>query len=400
MGGPLAGVRIIDISTILMGPLATQVVADLGAEVIKIESLGGDDARYLGNAPSPGIGPNFIHINRWKKSLAVDLKRPEGREIVLRLAETCDALLSNIRPAALGRLGLDYAAFKARNPKLVYVSLVGYGRGGRYAAKPAYDDLVQAVSGIPMLMQRALGGEPRYVPLALADRVVGLQGTNMLLAGLLNAQRTGVGQEVELPMFETMVQFVMGEHLNGQSFDPPTGPYGYPRLLSPNRKPFATRDGYIGVLPYNDAQWTRFFAATGHGDLMTHDERFSSIGRRAANIDALYGLVAEILVERTTAEWLAILEEADIPAMPLHTLESIEDDPHLKDVGFFQTVDHPLAGRMRTMPQSGSWSETPIDPAGPAPALGQHTRAILAEAGYADDEVERLIGDGVVATAD
>ncbi|MDQ8731856.1 CoA transferase [Bradyrhizobium sp. LHD-71] len=399
MAGPLNGVRVLDVTSVLMGPFATQILGDLGAEILKVEPLRGDDTRFTGYARHRGMGSSFLNTNRNKKSIAVDLKSVAGRELVLRLASSCDAFVSNIRPNALTRLGLDYAGVSIANPSIVYVNLVGYGRNGRYANRPAYDDLIQAVSGVAMLNLRASGDAPRYVPLAMVDRIVGTSAVNAILAGLLHRHRAGVGQEIEVPMFETMTQFVLGDHLQGRSFVPPVGPAGYARLLSPNRRPFATSDGFVAVLPYNDAQWRRYFEAVGLAEL-AGDKRFSDMASRAANIDALYAIVGKVLLERTTAAWLEILDAADIPAMPLHTIDTILDDPHLRDVGFLRTMEHPTEGEILTIGVPTSWSATAPDPISPAPRLGQHTEEILAIAGLSSAEISDLIGSGIVRASD
>jgi crotonobetainyl-CoA:carnitine CoA-transferase CaiB-like acyl-CoA transferase len=383
-----------------MGPLATQIMGDLGANIIKIEPLTGDISRHIGIGRNPGMAALFLNNNRNKRSIAVDLKRPEGRDVVIQIARTSDVFVSNVRPAGLQRLGLDYEAICKANSSLIYVSMVGYGSGGRYANKPAYDDLIQAASGIAALNQRATGGEPRFVPLALADRMVGLTGANVILAALLHRAKTGQGQVVEVPMFETMVQFVVGDHMNGATFDPAIGPTGYPRLLSPNRKPFATKDGYVAVLPYNDTHWRKFFEAAGKADVLSNDPRFSDIGMRTKNIDELYAITANIISERTTAEWLDILEKADVPVMIVHSTDTILSDPHLADVGFFDIVDHPSEGRVRTTAIPSKWSKSSPSPIVGAPILGEHSREILVEAGLDDRAIDQLISDGVVGVAD
>ncbi|MFZ5779834.1 MAG: CaiB/BaiF CoA transferase family protein [Pseudomonadota bacterium] len=397
MAGPLSGMRVLDLTSVLMGPFATQLLGDLGAEVIKVETLRGDDTRFAGRARHSGMGAGFLNTNRNKKSIALDLKSAAGREAVLRLAGRCDVFVSNVRPAALQRLGLAPAAMAEVNPTILHVTLVGYGRDGRYAGRPAYDDLIQAVSGVAMLMQRAHGGEPRYVPLAMVDRIVGTAAVNAILAGVIHRQRTGRGQEVEVPMFETMVQFVLGDHLQGHAFVPPAGPMGYARLLSPDRRPFTTRDGHIAILPYNDAQWRRFFAVVGRPGLMEEDSRFADMASRTANIDALYALVGTLLRERSTAEWLAALDAADIPAMPLHTLETLLDDPHLTETGFLATTMHPTEGEIRTIGVPSRWSASAPPPSAPAPRLGEHTEEILALAGYTPAAIDELIAQGVAA---
>jgi crotonobetainyl-CoA:carnitine CoA-transferase CaiB-like acyl-CoA transferase len=394
--GALQGFRILDLTSVVMGPFATQVLADYGAEVIKIEPLEGDTTRNIGPCRERGLSAGFIGMNRGKQSLAIDLKQPAGRQLVLRLAQEADALVCNLRPQAMRRLGLHYEAVAAANPRIVYLSLVGYGRRGRYAGKPAYDDLIQAAIGLPRLVQRADGGEPRYVPLAMCDRTVGIAAVNALLAALLHRERGGQGQEIEVPMFELMSMLLLSDHLGGAAFDPPQGPMGYARLLSRQRRPYATLDGYISVLPYNDAHWRRFFALAGRPDLPDSDPRFADIAQRTRNIDALYQLLADALRGKDTREWLQLLDEADIPAMPLHTLETLLDDPHLRESGLFAFVEHPAEGRMRALRNPALFSRTPVLAPAAAPRLGEHTRSALLRAGLGEAEVEQLLADGVV----
>ena len=392
MNGPLAGIRVLDLTTVQMGPWCTRILADLGADVIKVEAPpNGDSSRYTGVPRHRGMSGGFQHNGRGKRGIALDLKQPAAREALLRLIPGVDALASNVRPAALARLGLDYESVKALNPSIVYLNMVGYGSGGRYAGRPAYDDLIQAGSGVAMLLHRS-SGKPRYIPMAAIDRIVGSAAANALLAGLLCRARTGIGQQIEVPMFETMVQFVLSEHMQGQTFDPPTGPAGYARTLSPHRRPYETKDGFIAVLPYNDGQWRRFFEAIGKARILDADPRFADIASRTANIDALYEMIGEELKHRTTTAWLGLLERNDIPCIRPHTLESLMEDPHLADAGFFHWEEHPSEGRIRTMREPSTWSETNPPPTGRfAPRLGQHTREVLAEAGYTAAEIDTLI---------
>ncbi len=390
MSGPLDGIRVLDLTTVQMGPWCTRILSDFGADVIKVEAPEGDSSRYTGVPRHRGMSGSFQHNGRGKRAIAMDLKQPEARRALLRLVPTVDALASNIRPAALARLGLDYESVKALNPSIVYLNMVGYGSGGRYAGRPAYDDLIQAASGIPMLLRRSTG-QPRYIPMAAIDRIVGSAAANALLAGLLCRARTGTGQRIEVPMFETMAQFVLSEHMQGQTFDPPTSPAGYPRTLSPHRRPYETKDGFIAVLPYNDGQWRRFFEAVGKSHILQSDPRFADIASRTANIDSLYEMIGEELKHRTTDEWLELLERNDIPCIRPHTLETLLEDPHLADAGFFQWENHPSEGRIRTMREPSTWTETPPPTGRFAPRLGQHSREILAEAGFAEAEIDALI---------
>ena len=397
MTGPLAGIRVLDLTTVQMGPWCTRILADFGADVIKIEAPEGDSSRYTGVPKHRGMSGTFQHNGRGKRSMAIDLKHPTAKEAILRLAPTVDAFASNIRQAALARLGLDYESVRKVNPSIVYLSMVGYGSAGRYAGRPAYDDLIQAASAIPTLLQRSTG-QPRFIPMAAIDRIVGSAAANALLAGLLAKARTGTGQMIEVPMFETMAQFVLSEHMQGQTFDPPTSPAGYPRTLSPHRRPYATKDGFIAVLPYNDGQWRRFFELAGKAEMLKTDPRFADIASRTANIDSLYEMVGEELKSRTTQEWLDLLGANDIPCMRPHTLETLMDDPHLADAEFFKWEDHPSEGRIRTMREPSTWSETKPPTGRFAPRLGQQTREILAEAGFDTATIDALIAQKVAKT--
>ncbi len=395
--GPLAGVRVIDLTTVLMGPFATQMLGDMGADVVKVESAHGDTVRRVGPARHPEMGSIFLQGNRGKRSLVLDLKKPGGRNAVLKLAEGADVLVYNIRPQAMARLGLTYEEVSAVNPRIVYAGMFGYDQRGPYAARPAYDDLIQALVALPTLAQMAGGDRPRYVPLAIADRYVGAIGVGAILGALFHRMKTGRGQRVDIPMFETMAQMVLGDHMGGRTFDPPLGPSGYKRSLSPERVPYRTKDGYISVLAYNDKQWRSFFAAIGRAELPDADPRFADMASRSVHIDALYALLAEELSTRTTAEWLEILDTADIPVMPLHTLDSLIDDPHLAAIGFLKTVEHPSEGPIRSIGVPTIWSETQATPGRPAPRLGEHSLEVLREAGYSAEEIDRLLADGVTA---
>ncbi|SFO88213.1 CaiB/BaiF CoA transferase family protein [Variovorax sp. PDC80] len=394
MSGPLEGVRIVDMTSVLMGPYATQILGDLGADVIKIEPPGGDTVRGIGPARHAGMGGIFLHANRSKRSVVLDLKQPAGREALLRLAAEADVLIYNVRPQAMARLGLGHAEVAAVNPRILYVGVYGYGQDGPYAAKPAYDDLIQGAVAIPTLGVRAGAPVPRYVPSAMVDRIVGMSAANAVSAGLFHRERTGRGQAIDVPMFETMAQFVLGDHMGGQTFEPPLGPAGYARLLNEQRRPYATRDGHLCVLIYNDKQWKTFFGLIGRAQAMEDDPRFSSIGARTEHIGELYQLVGEAMRTRTSAEWTALLEAADIPVMPMHTLESLMDDPHLAAVGFFETVEHPSEGRMRSMAIPTRWSGSPPSVSRHAPRLGEHSAEVLAEAGYSAAQIAAMAAQG------
>jgi crotonobetainyl-CoA:carnitine CoA-transferase CaiB-like acyl-CoA transferase len=388
--GPLAGVKILDLTAVLMGPSATQTLASLGAEVIKIEPPGGDNVRNVGPMRNPGMGHIFLHVNSGKKSVVLDLKKPAAVEALMRLVEMSDVFISNVRPLAMARLGLDYEAVKARNPKIIYVSCVGFGQDGPYAAKPAYDDLIQGAVGLPWLMQRYRGPEPGYAPVTLADRVTGLHAVYAVTAALYAREKTGQGQMVEVPMFEALAQFVLGDHMAGLTFEPPMGEGGYGRMITPHRRPYETRDGYLCVLIYNDKHWRSFFAAIGDPDQLSDDPRFHSHKERSANIDWVYGQVAAIMLTRTTAQWQALLDQADIPNMTINSPEDLLGDPHLEAVGFFPTIDHPSEGRLHTMRTPTTWSGTPCEPPLPAPQLGEHTHSVLKEAGFSEARISEI----------
>lgn len=395
--GPLSGLRVIDMSSVLMGPYATQMLGDFGADVIKVESPDGDLVRQIGPGRHPSMGPLFLNANRSKRSIALDLKRPECRDALLRLCRYADVLVYNVRPKAMARLGLSYEDVSQVNPRIIYAGMFGYAQNGPYADRPAYDDLIQGASTLPYLFSRVNEGKPRYVPSAVADRVVGLVAASAILASVVERNASGKGQRVDIPMFETMVSFVLGDHLGGLTFEPPLDQGGYARQLSADRRPYQTRDGHICALIYNDGHWKRFFAAIGRPEMPEADPRYRNFVSRMAHIDQVYGELAEIFLTRTTAEWMTLLEAADVPAMPMYDFHGVMQDPHLVATDFFRTVEHPSEGTIRQMAVPAQWSRTPAIPDRLAPRHGEHAREILAEAGFTDDEIAAL---GVCAAGD
>ncbi|MGE0876809.1 MAG: CaiB/BaiF CoA transferase family protein [Burkholderiales bacterium] len=396
MSGPLDGVRVIDLTTVVMGPYATQILADFGADVVKVEPLEGDVLRHNAPMRSPAMGHGFLNANRNKRSVALDLKHPAAHAAFLALARSADVLVYNVRPQAMARLKLSYEDVRAVNERILYVGGFGYSQRGPYAAKAAYDDLVQGAAGLPWLYQAAGGEAPRYTPVIIADRTVGLHIANAVCAGLYRRSVTGKGQRIDVPMFESLLQSVLGEHMGGSTFVPRHGEPGYARLLSKDRRPYETKDGYVCALIYNDKQWRAFFALIGRPEL-ANDARFANQEARSRNYDVAYRLVAQEMRQRTTAEWLAALEDADIPVQRMNSLEDILADPHLAAIGYFREVEHPSEGRIRSMAVPSEWSESPPRYRRHAPRLGEHTRELLAEAGYDPAQIDALIATGAAA---
>jgi len=387
-GGPLRGVRVVDVTTTFMGPYCTRQMARMGADVIKVEEPSGDVVRGIMDPAGRGLGPIFLAANQGKRSIALDLKDPRGRETLLQLIATADVFITNMRPTALERLRLSVETVHEANPRCIVASLVGFGPGGPYAGLAAYDDVIQAISG--MAATQGAGGSPEYVRSAVADKVVGLMALNAILAALHERDLTGTGTVVTVPMFETMADFTLLDHQGGRVYEPPTGPTGYSRLLSPYRRPYATTDGYLAVVVYTDRMWLSFFDLIGQPDL-AENPRYRTITDRTRNIDELYQLVETQLATNSSEYWLETLAAAGIPAVRVLDLDGVLADEHLAAVGFFERVEHPVAGSLRLSRDPVSFSDHVPPELRPAPLLGQHSREVALEAGFTAAEVDELL---------
>lgn len=388
--GPLAGIRVIDVTSIVLGPYATQMLGDLGADVIKIESPHGDHTRWIGPSRTPGMGSYFANLNRNKRSVVLDLKQPAAKDALLRLVDGADVFVHNMRPGAARRLGLDYPALSARNPKLIHASASGFRPDSARAEAPAFDDLIQGMSGLAAL-NAGPDGAPRYVPTVLVDKLTGHTLGAMIGMALFHRERTGQGQEIHVPMLENTLGFLLVEHLYWGTLAEPERGVGYPRMLTPHRRPYPTKDGFISVIASSDAQYARLLTALGHPELIA-DPRFASPSARARNIDAVLAVLSEGLRTRTTSEWLEILTAADIPCGSANRLADLFTDEYLRDTGFFQPAQHPVEGPV-TLPAIGpTFSASPPSVRRLWPELGEHTREVLREAGLSDEEIDAAAG--------
>lgn len=377
MRGPLHGIRVLDLTSVVMGPYCTLQLADMGADVIKIENATGDTTRYLGPSRNKGMGSIFLHLNRNKRSIVLDLKSAEGKEKLLELVKSSDVFVHSMRPQSMARLGLTYEDLQKVNDKIIYCGMYGFSKEGPYGEKPAYDDIIQGAAGVAAA-QGQMTGQPQYLSSLMADKTAGLVGVSAIIAALFHREKCGEGQEIEVPMFETIISYNMIEHMYGETFTPAIGTSFYSRATSPYRKPYRTLDGYIGVLIYNDKHWNAFFDVSGHPELRD-DRRFSDISLRADNIDFVYKTVDEIMMEKTTSEWLGILETADIPCTRINNPEDLFEDPHLLATGFFDTVEHPTEGAIRNMKFPVNFSKTPTEIRRHAPVLGEHNDDLFSE---------------------
>ena len=396
-GGPLQGLRIVDLSTVVMGPWASQMLADMGAEVIKVESPQGDVTRQMGPGRHPGMAAVFLCTNRNKRSIVLDLQQAQGREAIQRLADNADVVLHNLRPQVAQKLGLDYATFSERNPGLVFCAAFGFSSRGPMADRPAYDDVIQSASGMAHLVG-AVSDQPRFVPSIVADKTTAYAVVSAIMAALLQRGRTGRGQSVEVPMYETMADFGLVEHLYGATFDPPIGPMGYSRILTKERRPFPTADGFLTVLPYTDRNWRDFFRIAGREELM-EDPDFATLAARVKNASKVYATIAQVVATRSTADLIRELEAAQIPVMKVKRIEELLDDEQLAASEFWQFVEHPTEGRLRLTTSPIQFGTKLPQLRRHPPRLGEHSREILAETGYSDEQIEQLLARQVTHQA-
>jgi crotonobetainyl-CoA:carnitine CoA-transferase CaiB-like acyl-CoA transferase len=398
MSGPLKGLKIIELTSVVLGPWAAQILADMGAEVVKVEAPFGDSNRQLGASRNPNMAALYLSNNRNKRSLVLDLKQSSARDALLAIVKDCDVLLHNNRPQVMTKLKLEYNDIKAVNENIIYCGTYGYSKDGPYGEKGALDDSIQAASGIAALNELVLG-EPRYLPTVVADKTTAITVVYSILAALFHRERTGNGQEIEVPMFETMVSFVMAEHIWGEIFEPPLGKAGYTRLMSHHRKPYKTKDGYIAVLPYMNNHWKTFCEKAERQDLI-EDDRFKNLSSRVKNIDDTYSETGKILATKTTQEWLDIFADTKVPVIIVNSLDDLFTDPHLEAVGFWQDFDHPTEGKLKMPGFPVKFSETPATIRKHAPNFGEHSLEILAEAGVDEETIKQMIQSKATLVSD
>ena len=396
MTGTLDGIRVVELTTVVLGPWASQMLGDMGADVIKIETPKGDISRQLGPRRNEGMASLHLALNRNKRSIVLDLNSSIGQDILFKIVKSADVFVHNLRPKVAAKLGIGYAAFEKLQPSLIYCATYGFRREGPMADLPAYDDIVQAACGHADL-QGAITDQPRYVPTVMADKTTAYNVVSAILAALFSRERGGSGQEIEVPMFESLVDFVMVEHLSGATFDPPIGPMGYARILNKERKPYATLDGFLSVLPYTDENWRALFQISGRNELF-NDPRFINLSERVKYSESIYATLAEIISTRSSADWQRELEAANVPVMPVSTKEMLLTDIQLMASGFWRMVEHPTEGRLRMTDPPIRFSKTPSTVRRMAPRLGEHSAEILAEIGFNEQEISLLFEKNVSRT--
>lgn len=392
--GPLEGIRVLDLASMVVGPMAAQALGDIGADVIKVEAPQGDLMRRIGPRVSDDMGAFYLNNNRNKRSISLDLKNPEARKVFDKLVENSDVVLHSIRTDAAERLGLSYERLKEVNPKIIVCHVKGFADEGLYGGRPAYDDVAQAVSGLAML-QSVITEEPRYVPSILGDKVTALYAAFAILAAICHRLRTGEGQAVSVPMFEAMVSFNVIEHLWGETFVPASAGMGYPPVSTASRRPFRTADGYLCVLPYTDDHWKRFCAAVGDPEL-TNNPKFATHAARQSDQPGFWAEVGRQVAKKTTEEWVELLTKADIPFGRVNSLEDLLVDPHLESVNFWKTMEHPTEGKLRVPSNPLQFTASPSSIRRLPPRLGEHTDEILRELGLDDSTIEKLAENGAL----
>jgi len=394
MAAPLEGIKVVEMTSVVLGPYACQMLGDLGADVVKIEPPGGDTNRNLGpHRNHEDMCSLYLTCNRNKRSVGLDMKSPEGLAAAKEIIKDADVLVHNFRPQAIEKLGLGYDEVVKLNPNIIYCGAYGFSLKGPYGEKGALDDSIQAASGIAIL-QSQVEGEPRYLPTIIGDKTTAMMVVQSVCAALFHRERTGEGQQIEVPMFETMAAFVMTEHQWGQTFDPPIGTAGYPRLMSEHRRPYKTKDGYLAVLPYWDNHWETFVTIGGRPELAT-DERFKDMRTRLANIGESYKVTGEIIATKTTQEWLDLLGETRVPMMVVNSPDELMTDPHLVESGFWEEYEHPTEGKVKMSRPPVTFSRSPASIRRLAPRLGEQTAEVLVEAGYSEADIETMLASGV-----